>query len=320
MVRVALVGCGAAHNIHCRNLSEIDDVKIVGHCDCDADRAKAGADKFGGDPFADPSTMYERSRPDAVFICVPPNQHGTIEEEAVERGLHLYVESPIALSRRTAKAISAAVRKKKVVAAAGYTLRYLDTAYRARQLLRGKAVSLVNANVISGLPDKEWWPRMAESGGQVVEQGAHLIDLVRYLCGDIAEVYATGSTGCMTKLPGYDIHDSSVVALRLKSGAAGALTSTCVSVNGTLATLEIVSPEATVRIMGDGRLKISEGNCLTEYKPEIDPGFAACAAFIDSIASGKKNKLRATYADAVKTSLVTLAANESIRSGLPVKP
>jgi len=304
---------------HYRWLSAMEGVKVVGHCDIDQKRAEEGAARYGGEAFTEYEAMYDKTRPHAVYVAVPPYAHCGMEEAAAERGIHLFIEKPVALDRSMAKRIAAAIQKAKVLCSVGYCFRYQDTAPLARKLLKGKAVSLVHGCWNGGMPGVWWWRRKDKSGGQVVEQTTHMFDLMRYLCGDVAEVCATASTGCMNNVEEFDVHDSSVVAMRLKSGAAGTITSSCVCNHGGKVELQIVTPEATLS-MSAGTLVIKEGGKSTEYRSSVNMYEEENKAFIDAVRTGKRNRIRSTYADAVKTFMVTCAANESIQSGMPVKP
>jgi predicted dehydrogenase len=48
---------------------------------------------------------------------------------------------------------------------------------------------------------------MKLSGGQLVEQSTHIVDMARYLAGEVHTVFAAGTTGAMTEIENYDIHD-----------------------------------------------------------------------------------------------------------------
>jgi len=321
MVRVAFVGCGAMMEEHCKHLSALPNIKFGGFCDTEIARAKTAADRFGGEPFNDFVQMYDKVKPRAVYVCVPPYAHGAIEEAAAERGIHLFIEKPVALERAAACRIGAAVAKAKIVACVGYCYRYHETVAMARRLLKGKAISLAAGYWNGGLPGAPWWRRVEQSGGQIIEQSTHVFDLLRHLCGEVAEVHAFASRGCMTKVENYSVDDSSVVSLRMKNGATASITSTCVLNHDGRMGLEIMTPEATLAFQGDsGTLKVIEKEKTTEYNSCTNMYQEENLAFIDAVRNDKRSRIKSSYTDALKTFMVTCAANESIQSGLPVKP
>lgn len=319
MVKVVFVGCGSIQKVHGANLSRNPDVTIVGHCDVDGERAAESADLFGGDAFTDFNVLFDKTKPHAAFIAVPPYAHCGMEEAAAERGIHLFIEKPVALTKETAQRISTAVRRAKIICSVGYCFRYHETVAAARKELKGRAIALATGYWRGGMPAAPWWRHMDKSGGQVLEQSTHIFDLLRYLCGEIGEVHAIGSTGCMSKVEGYDVHDSSVVSLRFKNGASGAVFSSCVNGNHTESGVDIVCPDLELTLK-EGSLTLREDGKTTTIVSKTDRFEEEARIFIDAVKTGKRNKIRSTYKDAAKSLLATLAANESMRSGMPVKP
>lgn len=319
MIGVAFVGCGGIMEEHYRHLVKMANVKMLGHCDVEEARARHAAERFGGESFTNCKTMFDKLKPEALYVAVPPFAHGDVEVMAAERGIHLFVEKPLALETKTARRIATEIRKAKVYSSVGYCFRYCDTIALARRMLKGKAISLIAGYYHGSMPEVWWWRQMDKSGGQILEQTTHLIDLIRYLCGEVAEVHAMASRGCMTKIKDYNVDDSSAVTLRLKSGATACITSTCVMNNGNKTGLDIVTPEATFRIQ-PGMLTVHEADKTTEYRSSVNMYEEENKAFIDAIGNGRRNRIRSTYDDALRTLQLTCAANESIQTGLPVKP
>lgn len=319
MVKVAFVGCGAIMRKHAGYLAALDGVKVAGHCDIVRERAEQAAHQFGGSAFSDYVEMYDRVKPDAVYIAVPPVAHGPIEASAAERSIHLFIERPVALDRATAKRVSTAIRTSGIVASVGYCHRYNDTVTLARSMLKGKAVSLVSGLCTAAFQEDDWRRKKSMSGGHLIEHATPCIDLLRYWCGEVAEVYATASRGAIAQYGDDDIDDSSVMAFRMKSGAAAMVACSCVAHNGACAKLEVLTPDSTFLFDGCA-LRVTEPGKTTEYQPSADMYAEESRVFIEAVRAGTPSRLRSTYADAVKTLLVACAANESIQSGIPAKP
>src|SRR5438874_2006954 len=81
-----------------------------------------------------------------------------------------------------------------------------------------------------------WWRREALSGGQVVEQATHVLDLARVLAGEVAEV--VGATA-PSSVEGRDVPDATAVVLRFDSGAVGTVSTSCVAPAPTAAGVEV---------------------------------------------------------------------------------
>ena len=98
MKKLAIIGCGGIGRYHLSHFLEFHDIELAGFCDVISERAEAFVEKFGsGKAFTDYMEMYDEIKPDMVFICIPPTEHGEIEFETIGRGIPFFVEKPIAL-------------------------------------------------------------------------------------------------------------------------------------------------------------------------------------------------------------------------------
>ena len=318
-IRVGFVGCGSIHARHAECLAAMPEVVIAGHYDIDGTRAEAAAERFGGKAYGSPAALCDSAKAEAVFVCVPPNGHGEAEDSLLDRRAHLFVEQPLARDAATAKSIAQGLRARKLIGAAGCQWRYLDTVQKARDALKGQCISLARGWWHGGMPEQEWWKQWDASGGQFFEQATHVTDLLRYLCGEVREVFALGSRGCLPERRDYTIFDSTAVSMSFKSGAVGVISATCVKACGSTAGVELITPDRLVRI-DDGVLTVREAGKVTTYTPSVDPFVEQSRAFVDAVMTGKKTRVRAPYADAVKTLQVGLAVNEAIGSGMATRP
>ena len=83
-----------------------------------------------------------------------------------------------------------------------------------------------------GVPMVEWWRDKKRSGGQIVEQTIHNIDMVRYMLGEPEEVFTFGARGFVQGIDNYDTDDVSTTSVRFESGALGALSTGCYAETG----------------------------------------------------------------------------------------
>ena len=316
-VKVAFVGCGGICNFHLGHLIHFDDVEFVGFYDIRPERAVEKAAYVGGAAvYDDYVTMLDASRPDALYICVPPDQHGSIEMEAIRRGIHFLVEKPMALSLETAYAIRDAAEKANLITAVGFQDRYLDIIDRTREFLSGRDVGLVDGSWLGGIPGVYWWPTYATSGGQIVEQNIHLFDMLRYLFGEPAKVYCAGARG-LVKQDGYDLHDYSSAVVTFKNNVIATLFTGCYltrnvpNKNG----LHIRCADADILYILRQSVELDTGSSVVLHRREADQGVTEDRTFIDAIKSGDASLIRSPYADACKSLALTLACNESISTG-----
>jgi predicted dehydrogenase len=317
-VRIGFVGTGGIAQAHLDALSQIEGVELVAFCDLDASRAEAAAARFSGRAYADYEQMLREQSLDALYVCVPPHGHEGAEERAAERGIHLFVEKPVARTLERARQIEAAIRKAGVLSSVGYHFRYYGATERARERLQGLPIALSIGYWHGGMPGVAWWRKHALSGGQLIEQTTHIVDLARYLVGEIVEVHAYFAQG-VAPLPysDGDVSEAGVVALRFANGAVGTITNTCMLNTPGEVALKIYTPDRVLEI-GWARLVETEANRREEYNSRDNPYLNEDRLFIEAIRTGDASLIRAPYADAVRTLAVTLAADESARSGRPV--
>jgi predicted dehydrogenase len=223
--RVGLIGAGNVARRHANVLTTFRDVHLVGIVDVVPEAAVSLAEDVGSRAFADVAELLSAGGLDAAYVCVPPFAHGAPEEAVLAAGLPLFVEKPLATTVAEAERIGARVAAAGVTTAVGHHWRYLEVVERARRVLDGRRVRLVGGAWLDKVPPVGWWPIRARSGGPVVEQAAHVLDLARVLAGEVAEVFAAGD-GVPPDVPGADVDGVTAATLRFRDGALGTLSTT----------------------------------------------------------------------------------------------
>ncbi|WBC15641.1 Gfo/Idh/MocA family oxidoreductase [Micromonospora sp. WMMA1998] len=314
-MRVGLVGAGGVAQRHARVLTGFEDVALLGVTDVAPDAARALADAHGGRVFRDVDELLAAG-PDAVYVCVPPFAHGPAEEAVVAAGVPMFVEKPVAVDLETAERIADLVQRRGLLTGVGHHWRYLHVVEEARRLLADRPVRMVNGAWLDKVPPVAWWARRDRSGGPVVEQAAHVLDLVRLLVGEATEVTAYGD-GTPPPVDGADIDSVTAATLRFASGAVGTLAAACVLTWKHRAGLEILADGLALSLAEDGlTIRDADG----ERHLPADPDGARVAvdrAFVDAV-RGVGDDVRVPYAEALRTQRLALAVAESARTGRPV--
>jgi predicted dehydrogenase len=226
-VRVGIVGAGVIAHRHAGVLAGFEDVEVCAIADPDLKRAEELAARIGGSAHPSHLDMLEREELDALYVCVPPFAHGPPERAAVDAGLPFFVEKPLAVDLVAAESIAIAVAERGLVTAAGYQWRYLDTVERTQQLLAGNPARLASTYWLDAVPPPAWWVHRRLSGGQVIEQTTHALDLARVLVGEVIHVHAVSARSRRAAFPQADIEDVWAANLRFETGAVGSMTSSC---------------------------------------------------------------------------------------------
>ena len=354
MKKIALIGCGGIGRHHTRCLIQFDDIEIVGMCDLVLSRAEDFLRRYvhakhkNCRAFSDYREMYDDAKPDAVFVCVPPNVRGVIEFEAIKRGIHLFVEKPMTLDLPLAFRIRDAMAAKGIINAVGLQCRYDDINEPAREYVKNHRIIGIQGSRVGGAYDRDWWRVKSQGGGQLAETSIHQMDMIRYLLGvEPEEVFSYSRRGIITNemMTGYDADDLSVTAIRFTDGTLATFTAGCYSETGaswdnkilfgalasrmeyTLTKKTVIyglldedmEKEDSTTVKGDGTQNRNENEQGIVYRSTVDLGVLCDRAFVDAVITGDSSKIRSPYADAVKSLAFVLACNKSMETGLPVK-
>jgi myo-inositol 2-dehydrogenase / D-chiro-inositol 1-dehydrogenase len=317
--RIGLVGAGNVARRHARVLSGFADVRLVGVTDVVPQTAESLAREAGCSTFGSTGQLLSAGL-DAVYVCVPPFAHGAPEEAALAANIPLFVEKPLAAAAPAAERIGALAAGSGALTAVGHHWRYLKVVERAQQLLGGRPVRLVAGAWLDKVPPVGWWPLRERSGGPVVEQAVHVLDLARLFAGEATEVFAMGNG--RSPVPEGDVDSASTATLRFRDGALGTLSTTCLLGWKQCAGLEVMADGLWLRVGEDG-LMVREGGAepVQETLPG-DPDAARTAvdrAFVDAV-RGVGDDVRVPYQEALRTHRLACALAESAATGRSVRP
>jgi predicted dehydrogenase len=317
--RITLVGAGAVARRHVNVLTSLPDVSIASVADPSDAAAETLARHCDADPFRDFEEALDRAKPDAVYICVPPFAHGEPEKAVLARGLPMFVEKPLAVDMPTALDIAARVEDTGVVTGTGYHWRCLDTVAEAQELLQERAPLLACGYWLDKRPTVPWWAHADRSGGQVVEQLTHVIDLARVLLGDAVDVYAAGArhpTPAASTTDHGDVEDATAATVRFASGTVATLAATSLLDMKHKASLHTFSRGLVVELSEDG-IVVSSGGERHHRRPAEDPRLTVDREFIEAV-RGEREATRAPYTEIIRSHELGCAVAESARTGRPV--
>jgi predicted dehydrogenase len=271
MIRAAIIGCGL---MGARRVGASNGIQIAACCDIEEARAQALA---RGIPGADASTDWQTTvrRPDIalVFVATTHDMLAPIAAAAAAAGKHVLVEKPAAHSKAELASIRQAAGRSGALVRVGLNHRYHRAFRKAREIVDSGALGemmFVRARYgHGGRPgyEKEWRAVPAISGGgELVDQGMHLIDLARWFLGDFSEV--TGMTG--TYFWNMPVEDNAFVLLRTRSGAIASLHASWTEWKN-LFSFEICGRSAKLEITGLGGSYGTERLAYYRMLPHLGP-------------------------------------------------
>lgn len=344
--KLAMIGCGGIGDYHLGHFMEYGDlIEMVGFCDLIPERAEKLVERAGcGKAYTDFRVMLDETKPDMVFVCVPPYCHGDIETELLERNIHFFIEKPMALDIKFAKKVRDEIEKRGLITAVGFQCRYNHYTDVCREFCQDNQIVFADCTRMGGVPGVFWWRDKELSGGPLVECGIHNVDTLRYMLGDAVEVCSYATRGFVDDFENYNTDDCSVTIVRFESGALATIAMGCYSRSGDSFDSNIVfsaakkravwrigkcteiygekpaekqQEEATYVIKGDGALGAGGEKIVVER--DDDNGLICDRTFIEAVLTGDASKIRSPYADAYKTLAFVLACNESMTTGKSVK-
>lgn len=232
-LKTAILGCGGFAHRHAANLAnQADKFALVAFCDRHPERAQAFADRYTagrGAVFTDHHDLFDRADLDLCVICLPPYGHSDEVELAAARGVHLLIEKPIALTAEHAWRMVAAAEAAGIKTQVGFMFRFGAAVERLKELIASGAagpVGLMAARYFCNALHAPWWRDRTKSGGQLVEQVIHMLDLMRYVMGEPVSVYSLQSNVFHRHMPDYTIEDVSGTVIGFAGGGVGVVYAT----------------------------------------------------------------------------------------------
>jgi predicted dehydrogenase len=318
-MRVAMVGAGWIAADHAAALAKRDDVELVAVCDLDRSRAERLAPRA----YERWEDMLDEQHPDAVWVCTPPLAHREPAVAALERGIHVYLEKPVARTLEDAAAIVAAAEASDAVCAVGYQWHATEVLDDLRAALDGQQISLLVGRSIGPTGSRPWFLDREQGGGNILERGSHQIDLVRTVAGEVDRVQAAASAVLLGQTEGDrgDIDDAATLLLHLSGGGIATIVVawTRQGLPG-LYTLDVVASDATLALTLDPEFSLrgtSDGGKV-EARSAQHPFERSVSRFIDAARSGDASRVFCTPADAARTLAVARACEEALATGATV--
>ncbi len=194
-IRAAVVGCGSRGKLYARLAQGMDDIRMVAYADVRQEGAEAALAEYGGEyATTEVERIWADPDLDAVFICTWHDTHTPFCLAAAEAGKHLFVEKPLALTVAECEQIGAAAEQAGVVLVTGFKLHCCPVVKLVKERL-GTPWLLTGQMVDNTWPPTNWATQPGIGGGNVLSQGCHTADLLRFLAGgEPATVAGHGGT------------------------------------------------------------------------------------------------------------------------------
>lgn len=256
-MRVGIVGCGLIGNKRLKALGKDD--RLVATADTNLARAQQfAASHAGATASADWYDVTNHPEVDLVVAATTNDMLAPVTLEAVKRGKHVLVEKPAARCAEELEPVAAAARQafqeNGTVVKVGFNHRFHPALAKARELFEAGALGpmmFVRGRYGQGGRlgmEKEWrGKRDIAGGGEMLDQGVHLIDLARWFLGDFSDV-----SGHVARFFwDWEVEDNGFALLKTPGGQVAWLHASCTEWKNTFS-LEIYGRDAKLHVEGLG--------------------------------------------------------------------
>jgi predicted dehydrogenase len=248
----------------------------------------------------------------AVLIATRHDSHADLAARALAAGKAVLVEKPLGMSRAEIEAVAAARKGSSAFFQVGFNRRFAPlVAAMGERLDRtvGPKVMVLRVNA-GAIPEGSWVDDAVEGGGRILGEACHFVDLARFLAGSaIATVQAEAVVR-----PGHAADDA-VITLGFADGGIASVVYTGLGDPAPgKESIEVFADGVTLMLDNQRRLTIAERGDVATRTGGGDKGIeAALRAFVGVVAAGGPAPV--DEAELIETSLATVAALESLRTG-----
>jgi myo-inositol 2-dehydrogenase / D-chiro-inositol 1-dehydrogenase len=328
MLKVAVIGTGFIGSVHARNIARHPDAELAAVSDTNIEFAKKIAASTGAEAVTNIAEIFNNKDIHAVFIATPTDTHVNYLKRAAGAGKAIYCEKPIGLDYQEAEKAVRAVQAAGVPVMLGFNRRF-DASHAALKEVvdRGEVGKVEIVQLTSRGPKPPPISYVKVSGGQLRDQTIHFFDLLRWLTNDEpVEVYAIGAALVDPAIGEAGDVDTSIVSLRMASGALGQIDSSRRAAYGYDERVEVFGSEGLVESVRQNfrGLSLYKGRQIS--MDGLHPGwferieqsyYEALDAFLQSVEKGTPPS--PSLEDGLKAQLIADKATESMKTGKPIK-
>lgn len=324
-LRLGIIGGGWIAQRHAPALDAADDIELVAACDSDLVRAQAVAGPRGGRAYERWEEMLERESLDAIWVCTPPLAHREPVVTALEAGIHVYLEKPIARTLADAEAIVTSAARSDAICAVGYQWHATELVDAVREATEGQTIGMLVGRNYGPVAARPWFMDRGQGGGQILERGSHHIDLQRTIAGEIETVAAVGGSVRLAQAAGRpgahargDIEDVAALTFRFRGGALGSVHMAWTrDLQPELYAVDVIASDATLALeLGPEAFRLTGIAAGRKLEVEYgDPLGRSIGRFLEVVRSGGRSRVFCTPDDALRTLTVVLACERALANG-----
>lgn len=337
-IRFGIVGCGVISPWHARGITNTPEAELVACCDVIEEKARKLAGDFNvAKVYTDYREMLASGDVDAVSVCVPSGLHGVVTIDAARAGKHVMCEKPIEITLPKIDEMVKAAREAGIKLGVIFQRRTSPLWHRIKEAIDGGRLGkmVLGDAYLKYYRSQEYYNSgdwrgtwELDGGGALMNQGVHMVDILRWVMGPIDTIYANADH----LVRDIQVEDTAVAAIRFANGAFGILEGTTSVYPGMDHRMEFHGELGTICVDGENitRWEVPGEKSEKDAEGKVEMGSAAsqptaiageghqiqiqdlCRAIIED------RDPMVTGEEARKAVEVILAVYESARTGKPV--
>ncbi|EOS69072.1 hypothetical protein C818_02949 [Lachnospiraceae bacterium MD308] len=280
-MKYALIGCGRISTNHIKAAVN-NHLEIVGVCDILPEKMEEILERYelkedaSIHRYMDYKELLEKETPDLVSIATESGNHAEIALYCIDKGVHVIIEKPMAMSIEDANKIIELSEKRNVKVSACHQNRFNIAVQELRRAIESGRFGKISHGSIhvrwnrnQGYYDQaSWRGTWAQDGGALMNQCIHGIDLLRWMMGDeVEEIYGVTRQQFHDYLEAEDI---GMAVVKFKNGAIGTIEGTTnVYPKNLEETLYIFGENGTVKIGGTSTNNIDVWDFADETEEDV---------------------------------------------------
>lgn len=318
MISVCILGSGFMAETHCQGYELVDDAEVTAVVSPNNAEGFVAGQGLDATDYADLESALAETEVDAVDVCTPTHTHREYVERAVEAGLSVFCEKPLAPTLADAAAVRDAVADADVPVMVGHVLRFFPQYEAAKEQVDAGRIGqpgVARARRLSPFPDwADWYADRDTSGGVFLDLAIHDFDYLRWTFGDVERVFA--------RRVREDGLEHGTATLAFENGAKGYVEASWAQPEsrGLVSEFELAGDEGVIGDDVDGepvQFWSGETEKIVESPLGDRDGYAReLGHFVDCVRSGTEPAIGVD--DAIAAMRISIAAERSADRGEPV--
>ncbi|NLK07541.1 MAG: Gfo/Idh/MocA family oxidoreductase [Firmicutes bacterium] len=325
-LKIGVIGTGRRGTYHLNRLTQVEKVEVAAVCDILPDAAYKAGQIANTKVYLDYKEMLSKEKLDGVLVATPASVHVEPTVLALQAGIAVMCEKPLAWTLNDALRIVAAAEQTDTICETGYQWRHNPLLAAVKERLGGSGIALVRGLWYHTVPLVDSIRDVKTGGGQIFDQSTHIVDLARLFAGDVETLFAAYTLNACTKadFDNHDNWDGYALTLHYSSGAVGSFAGTYALFlgHGEPIVLDIIGREILVKFFGSQVVIVTPhgkdelGQAMEGFTAQTD----IIGNFLKAIETGDRSYIKSPPADSIKTLAATIGANISAQSGRLIRP